>query len=1071
MQAISPAGSGSDNLQNKDIDIQELNGAFVTPGLIDMHSHHLVDTWPGYLATGDVNEMHPVTGPLTPFVRALDSIKPYDQAATIIASGGVTSSLVLPGSANIMGGEGVMVKNLLRGGDHREENVEELLLEHGVPEAKRRRYMKMACGENPRRVYGHTRMGNAWIFRNHMTRAADLRERQDAWCASAAAAGQSGDYAALSALLGTTEPDGKGGGLPEDLELDSTVAMLRGKIGVNIHCYESEDMEDMILHSKEFGFRIQAFHHSLSSWKVPEMIKSSGENITIATFSDFGLYKKEAYDANLRAGKVLAEHGVPVAYKSDHGAQDTNAKYILSQAATAHSFGLPEIQALQSVTSVPARSLEVDHRIGFVKPGYDADIVVWNSHPLTVGATPLQVYIDGKATLDPAKTRKPLSSESLSKKPKMRPAPPAGFQELCSKIQREPGAIIITGITRSYLDYPSTETSPDEPLTMTINSGRITCLGHHDDCISTSKPIDHIIKLEDSHVLPGLTAFSSSLGLVEIPAEPSTSDGTVSSNLDPFDPNNIIYAKYGVHLEGRAFERARIGGVTKAVTAPIMGETPKGFLGGVSVGIKTSGNKTILDGGIFKDDVALHFIIGQEVKASAWTPTVSSAIAKLRRILFENKGKDSIYGKAADGLLPVVVHSENKDDILQLIKLKRDHGSVKLVIYGGAEAPAVAHELAASDTPIIFTAAHGAPDTWERKDALTGPPLTRSPVQVLSEANVTFGLAFPPFNDWRLHNLLIESSWAAVKDAGLSPRVAVDLVSRNIERILGTVHPENDDDDGKRDFVVYEGDPLEYGARVVLAVDGGDDGGVAEQCPGLLQKTQQKRAEHMRPKQKPDTENRVCRCNGYGCKPRPHPHVKHKGTAASFILIQQGIDHLYLSSLVADQIPNKVKSRRAPLLPGIERGTDLPNEYYRKRIKPIKSCSVRCLNVRRTKEHDRKGKKTATNKGDSKAMETTQIIMRGKMTSHGRQHFVLALDMVAQHLKGPATMHQSESVGEEHWLGSELECTKWYKPILQFQRKGLSVHHVERSDRREHGPADHVISVMGLGGIYALSEA
>lgn len=151
---------------------------------------------------------------------------------------------------------------------------------------------------------------------------------------------------------------------------------------------------------------------------------------------------------------------------------------------------------------------------------------------------------------------------------------------------------------------------------MTTNSGRITCLGSHDDCISTTKQIDHTTKLEDGHVLPGLTAFSSSLGLVEIPTEPSTSDGTVSANLDLFDPNNVVYAKYGVHLERRAFERARIGGVTKAVTAPVMGETPRGFLGGVSVGIKTSKNKTILDGGVFKDDVALHFIIGQGVKGT-----------------------------------------------------------------------------------------------------------------------------------------------------------------------------------------------------------------------------------------------------------------------------------------------------------------------------------------------------------------------------------------------------------------------------------------------------------------------
>ena len=106
------------------------------------------------------------------------------------------------------------------------------------------------------------------------------------------------------------------GELPEELKLDSSVAMLRGKIGINIHCYEPEGFENMILHSKEFGFRIQAFHHALSARKVPELIKNSRYNITIATFAEFGLYKQEGYEANLWAGKILAKHGVPVAYKS-----------------------------------------------------------------------------------------------------------------------------------------------------------------------------------------------------------------------------------------------------------------------------------------------------------------------------------------------------------------------------------------------------------------------------------------------------------------------------------------------------------------------------------------------------------------------------------------------------------------------------------------------------------------------------------------------------------------------------------------------------------------------------------
>ncbi|KAJ9301850.1 hypothetical protein DTO271G3_716 [Paecilomyces variotii] len=794
--------------------VHELNGLIVTPGLVDMHSHHLVGSWPNFRATDDINEIHPSTGPLTPFVRALDSIKAYDPATTVIASGGVTSSLILPGSANIMGGEAVLVKNFLKSGDHGEENVEEMLLEHGVPKDRRRRYMKMACGENPRRVYGHTRMGNAWILREHLARAKELRDKQDTWCLSAAAAKERGDLAAISSLVGPG-PDGRRS-LPEDLELDSTVAILRGQVGVNIHCYEPEDMEDMILHSEEFGFRIQAFHHSLSSWKVPELIKASGQNITIATFADFGLYKVEGYESNLQTGKILHEHGIPVAYKSDHVGEDTNAKYLLSQAATAHSFGLPELAALRSVTSVPAKSLGVDHRIGHVRPGYDADLVIWDSHPLSVGATPLQVYIDGRPTLSTERLQSVNVYAGSLEKPKMHLGPPNGVDQLCSRIKTSRN-ILITGITKSYLDSPRPKAPSGESLAIAIKSGKITCLGKYDECISTTTPNSNVIALQNGHVLPGLTAFSTTLGLVEIPSEKSTSDGPVSPKLDPLNPENVVYAKYGVHPEGRALDRARIGGVTRAVTAPI----PDGFLSGVSVGIKTGENRTILDGGIFQDDVALHFVVGQESKGSERTPTVSTAIAQLRRILFENKGKDTIYGKAANGEIPVVVHCQNKHDILQLVKLKRDHGAVKIVIYGASEAPSVAKELAAANIPLIFTAAHGVPDTWEKKDTLSGPPLTESPIKILSEANVTFGLAFPPESDWHLHSLGIEASWAA-KDAGLSSQNAVDLVSRNIEQIL--------DIPVSRDFVVYEGNPLEYGASVVVSVDG-DDGSVTTCWP------------------------------------------------------------------------------------------------------------------------------------------------------------------------------------------------------------------------------------------------
>jgi len=242
------------------------------------------------------------------------------------------------------------------------------------------------------------------------------------------------------------------------------------------------------------------------------------------------------------------------------------------------------------------------------------------------------------------------------------------------------------------------------------------------------------------------------------------------------------------------------------------------------VGIKTGGEKTILDGGIFQDEVALHFAVGQAAKESESISTVSTAIAQLRKILVENKGKESIYGKAANGSIPLIVHVENKYDIEQLIKLKTDIGDVNLVIQGGSGAPAVADALARVQIPIILTHPRGAPDAWEKLDTLVGPPLTRSPTAVLVEAGVRTGLAFEGFSDPHLHGLALEASWAA-KYAGLSERAAVDLVSRNIEQILGLGIDEE-----RRDFVVYEGDPLEFGASVVVAVDG-EDGEVRDCWP------------------------------------------------------------------------------------------------------------------------------------------------------------------------------------------------------------------------------------------------
>lgn len=266
------------------------------------------------------------------------------------------------------------------------------------------------------------------------------------------------------------------------------------------------------------------------------------------------------------------------------------------------------------MTSIPAQSVGMGHRIGFVKPNYDADLVVWDSHPLSVGATPLQVYIDGKATLNPSHVEDSLAKSASSTlhteaNSRTRKVLPASLkEEVCTSI-RKSDTIVITGIVRSYLDDANV-VRDESNLTAVIQHGKLKCLGKTEDCSKTAQN-GFIMHLENGHVLPGLTALSQNLGLSEIATEDSTSDGSTDAKLDVLKPENVVHAKHGIHLEGKAFERAKIAGITKAVTAPTSGEGG-GFLHGVSVGIRTSGHRGLLNGGIFQDDVALHIAIGQE---------------------------------------------------------------------------------------------------------------------------------------------------------------------------------------------------------------------------------------------------------------------------------------------------------------------------------------------------------------------------------------------------------------------------------------------------------------------------
>ena len=334
-------------------------GKIVTPGLVDMHSHLGVYAAPSAKAHQDGNEM---TSPTTPAVRALDAFDPEDPAIARTVAGGVTTALILPGSGNVVGGQAFYVN--LYG-----KTVADMAVLNPP------RAMKWAMGENPKRVYASkgmlpmSRMGHGWVLRKMLFEAKDLRESQDRFDKETVHTGQR----------------------PFRAEIEPIVALLRGEVLLQVHCYEVHDIETLIRISREFGFKVTAIHHALEAWKVPELLKAEG--IGVATFADLWGFKMEAYDASVQGPQLLTDAGVTVARKSDHPVIDS--KWLINEAAKAHHYGVPEQTAIQMVTRNPARLIGLGDRLGTLEVGKEADIAVWPGSPLAIGAQPERVFVRG----------------------------------------------------------------------------------------------------------------------------------------------------------------------------------------------------------------------------------------------------------------------------------------------------------------------------------------------------------------------------------------------------------------------------------------------------------------------------------------------------------------------------------------------------------------------------------------------------------------------------------------------------------------------------------------------------
>ncbi len=375
-------------------------GKWVTPGLIDVHSHLGVYPSPGMDAHSDGNE---ATAPVTANVWAEHSVWPQDPGFHAALAGGITSLQILPGSANLVGGRGVTLKNV-------SATTYQAMKFPGAPWG-----LKMACGENPKRVYGSkggpaTRMANVAGYRAAFIDAAEYIKKN-----TVKPAPKRKRWFSRASGGDATDSSGDSGG-KRDLKLDTLAAAINGDILVHIHCYRADEMAIMLDLAREFGFRIAAFHHGAEAYKLADRL--AAESVCGALWADWWGFKMEAFDG-IQENILLVDrpaNGCAIVHSdSSEGIQRLNQE-AAKVMASGRRVGMPITpeHAIRWLTSNAARSLGIEKVTGTLEVGKMADVVLWNQNPFSVYAHAEQVYIDGARVFDRADpTRQPKSDFML----------------------------------------------------------------------------------------------------------------------------------------------------------------------------------------------------------------------------------------------------------------------------------------------------------------------------------------------------------------------------------------------------------------------------------------------------------------------------------------------------------------------------------------------------------------------------------------------------------------------------------------------------------------------------------
>jgi len=772
----------------------DASGKWVTPGVIDTHSHLGVYAAPGIESLQDGNEM---TSPNTAEVSSEHAIWPQDPQFDLALAGGVTTMHILPGSGNLFGGRSVTVKNV-------PARTADAMKFPGAPYG-----LKMACGENPMRVYGgrntmpSTRMGNVAAYRKAWQSAVEYNERWKKWRADGADAAK--------------RPD-------RNLQLETLAGVLNGEIRIQNHCYRADEMATMIDISKEFGFKIASFHHAVEAYKVRDLLAAN--DICGSMWADWWGFKLEAYDGITQNIALVHEAGGCAIVHSDSadGIQRLNqeaAKAIRAGAEAGITIGRAD--AVKWLSINPAKALGIDKITGSLEPGKSADVVIWSGDPFSAYAHAERVFIDGAQVFDRADTaRLPRSDFQLGILPPLRqdfgaqaqaPTPASGAAG--SGPTAAPEARLIQPVTGGDVvaitnaRILTVSGPPIERGTIVIRGGRIAAVGANVQPPAAARAIDAGGKT----VTPGLIDSNIQTGIVEIPlsaagtADENTTDARVSAAftvVDSFNGNSVVIPV------------TRIEGITRALITPA--GTGNVFLGQGAV-MDFSGAQ--VPASVTRAPAAMIGLLG-EAGAGVAGGSRSTAMLRMREMLDDardyavnkaafNTGQRRDYARSRldlealqpvlKGQVPLAIQANRASDLLAAIRLAAEF-KLRLVIVGASEGWMVAPQLREARVPVVVKALIDIP-TFDSLGA------TLENAARLSRAGVTVALAS---FDTQNSRLLRQEAGNAIAN-GMDRDAALRAVTLTPAQLWGVADRVGSLEVGKdADLVIWSGDPFELTA-------------------------------------------------------------------------------------------------------------------------------------------------------------------------------------------------------------------------------------------------------------------